>query len=150
MFFSFVSLALVAACSGPETPTPGPQGYVAIITNNIEASESWYKSVFSLERKNWLQDDSYKIALLKGDEAVVEIIEFNPPSPEYVSQTQGIFKAGFIISDFDGQLAKWRAGNVTFALGGEVFYNEALNLHSIILLDPDENLIQVFGVSNKG
>ena len=103
------------------------------------------QSTFNLETVNSLSGEQFEIRILSGDIGFVEIIQFIPEAPEYVNRSKGLFKAGFIIPDFDQHVAEWRENGVNFFGDGEAFYDEALGIHSIILLDPDGNRIQVFG-----
>ena len=140
----------VGACAS-EAPAERERlagGFVAIVASSAEESSKWYQRTFELELQRELTGDAYKIHLLKGDAGIVEIIETMPPAPENPGRAIGLFKAGFILDDFDARVAQWREDGVEFFGNGEVFLDEALQLHSVIILDPDGNRIQVFGTSN--
>ena len=137
----------VGACAS-EAPAERERlagGFIAIVASSAEESSKWYQRTFELELQRELSGDAYKIHLLRGDAGIVEIIEFIPSAPENTERTIGLFKAGFILDDFDVGVAQWREDGVEFFGNGEVFLDEALQLHSVIILDPDGNRIQVFG-----
>lgn len=122
-------------------------GFIAVVASSAEESSAWYQETFGLDFLRELTGETYKIHLLKGDAGILEIIETMPPAPENPGRMIGLFKAGFMLDDFDARVARWRETGVEFFGNGEVFFDEALQLHSVIILDPDGNRIQVFGVS---
>ncbi len=146
VFAAAVSLFAAGCAQSPENPA-APGGFVAVIAADADTSADWYKSVFDLTEARRIEQDAFEIVLLKGEDAMIEVIEFKPAAPENPGRTQGLFKAGFVLSDFDSKVAQWRADGVAFSGNGQVFYDEALGYHSITLLDPDGVRIQVFGVS---
>lgn len=139
----------VGACANeePMAREHAAGGFIAVVAANAEESSAWYRETFGLKLLRELSGETYKIHLLKGDAGIVEIIEPMPPAPENPGRAIGLFKAGFILDDFDARVAQWREDGVEFFGNGQVFFDEALQLHSVIILDPDGNRIQVFGVS---
>ncbi|GJL94772.1 MAG: hypothetical protein DHS20C05_11770 [Hyphococcus sp.] len=148
IFSFFALLASLSGCATTEVDDP-KGGFFAIIASDADASANWYKSVFEMETAREISTERAEIVLLKGEMGFVEIIEFNPAAPDYVNRSKGIFKAGFLLPSFNETVSLWRANDITFFGNGEVFYDEALGTHSVIILDPDGNRIQAFGASTK-
>lgn len=112
---------------------------------DIERSESWYVSVFGVKRVNRFDRPAFDQRILIGDDVILELVESKPSARKADERHLGIVKAGVQIGDLDSRLKEWRAAGLAPA-GGLVF-DEALGLATVLLRDPDGNIIQIFGKS---
>lgn len=145
---SLLALFLTLAVGACTTATPidaQPRfAFVAIMVSDVDASAAWYARVFGLSEANRATSDTYDVRVLRSDEMLVELIELNPLPPAPPDRVLGISKAGFEIGDWDARIAAWRAQGVRF-FNDRVLFDESLQLHNVIIEDPDGNMIQVFG-----
>jgi catechol 2,3-dioxygenase-like lactoylglutathione lyase family enzyme len=150
--FLFVSLAAFA-----ETPAPAARAlqgptFVALSVARLEASMDWYTRLFGLATalRIDMPDGSGRIAILRSDSLVVELIEHKTAvaPPPAIAQDRylerGIFKAGFFVADLDEFLRVLEAQKVTLDTG--IVKSQDLGIRFIVFKDNDGNLLQAFQV----
>lgn len=143
-------LLLAASLSAPasaiaEVGGPGAQStFLSLIVSDGETSSAWYRRIFAMEERGRSDRPGSSIRLLSNSRLMVELIDLTPDPPAR-ERRLGYAKAGLIIERFDETIAAWQAAGVQFR--GPVFYDHNLRLHSALILDPDGNIIQVFGNS---
>lgn len=138
-----------AAAASPVEPVDR-QGFIAIITGDLERSADWYRSVFSMETVNRIEGEGYAIQVMEGEALIVELIAPETPATRPEGRRPGLSKAGTVVADFGAHVARWRADGIEFFGHGRTFYDAAMDRHSVILLDPDGNRIQVFSLRCGG
>lgn len=138
-----VAALLLGGCASPESNAPERFSFVAIMVSDVDVSADWYARTFDLREANRATSDTYDVRILRSDELLVELIELNPLPPPPPDPVRGISKAGFEIDDWDARIAAWRAAGVQF-FNDRVLFDEALQLHNVIIVDPDGNMIQVY------
>lgn len=126
--------------------------FSALIVNDIENSISWYSNTlgFNVLNKIESEDSQFKQANLKRGAILIELIEINSAVspkdviPNYDSKTRlvGIFKTGFLVSDFDRWMKHLTQLEVDFH--GNVVINSESGKKMVIIKDPDGNRIQIF------
>ena len=126
--------------------------FSAIVVKNAETSSTWYQSLLGLERINVnenLQRGS-KIIVLSSEDLLLEIIEVKAQvkredvllgKPEN-TLIQGFTKIGFKVSDMDAYIQKLIELKVNFF--GDVYTDPVSGKRSLLIQDPDTNLIQLF------
>lgn len=141
-----LGLALAAPASTPATPAP--MTFFGVVVHDAEASAAWYARTFRLRELKRIDDPAYAVRILSREGLLVELIQHRPAPPAAPERRLGHLKAGLVLDDFDGELARWRKEDVKFFGGApRVYYEQSIGLHNTLLLDPDGNLIQVFGRS---
>ncbi|WP_425408923.1 VOC family protein [Hyphococcus sp.] len=142
-------ILLNAACAAQvETQSTLPPSFLAVIVTDADASAQWYADVFNMREIRDRGANGFEQLVLTSDHLNLEIIEMTPTAPAAPNRALGLFKYGVTVADFDTFVAGLRERNVTFFGDGRVILDKALGLHSTILLDPDGNRIQIFGVSD--
>ncbi|MEL7124498.1 MAG: VOC family protein [Bacteroidota bacterium] len=145
-FLSLQSVAQKEILSDPEAY------FSALIVNDIEHSITWYTNNIGFEvlNNNEYPDAGLKQANLKRGNILIELIELNSAIsakeviPDYNNKTrvQGIFKIGFLISDFDRWIDYLKKQKVEFH--GRVVNQPESDKRMVIIKDPDGNRIQFF------
>ncbi len=147
-------LVLISGASpAQETEIPELKAHFsAIIVTNMASSIAWYTEMlgFEIVDKRELPEAGFKQANLKRGNALVELIQINSALepkkviPGYNPKTRltGIFKVGFLVSEFDTFLYHLKANNANFQ--GNVVVEQNTGKRMIIIKDPDENRIQIF------
>lgn len=127
------------------------KGFFAVRVSDADVSQAWYAKVFGLKEVSRFDMDRAVMRILSGDRLIVELVQLKPAAAKPAREDLGYAKAGTTVEDFDGTLARWQADGVRFHGGGapKVYYDKALGLDGAFLLDPDDNLVQVFGTSAK-
>jgi catechol 2,3-dioxygenase-like lactoylglutathione lyase family enzyme len=90
------------------------------------------------------------VALLRGRGLLIELVELAEAAPLETRvpglkgryQVYGLFKAGFYVRDLDAEVARLKAKGVQFK--GSLFEDPVARARSILVLDNDGNLIQLF------
>jgi len=126
--------------------------FSALIVDNMEQSIAWYTDNLGLETlsKKEYPEAGFKQANLKRGSILIELIELTSAValeeaiPNYTSKTRtiGIFKVGFLISDFDGWIEY--LGKREVAFHGKVVAQPDSDKRMVIIKDPDGNRIQLF------
>jgi hypothetical protein len=100
--------------------------------------------------KNESEDLGFKVANLKRGNIFVELMELERAlSPkDFISsynqgiRIKGLFKTGFLVSDFEKWMDHFNKKGVLFH--GNVVTDELSGNKMVIILDPDGNYIQIF------
>ena len=126
--------------------------FSALIVEDIDSSLMWYTKMlgFKITDKRELPEIGLKQSNLEHGNAQIELIELNSALkpkeviPDHNSKTRliGLFKIGFLVSEFDKLIDHLKENNVKFH--GTVVINEATGKRMVIIKDPDENRIQIF------
>lgn len=147
MMLSMVSLSL------PAQAPPGPPAFTtsgaffALSVPDLEGARVWYVDKLGLSVV--VQPPPYEgigVLILEGGGLIVELIH-NPQAqpPRAVSNptlTHGLFKAGLVVDDLDGTLARLRERGVPIALGPFPAGNG--QRANFAIYDHAGNLIQFF------
>lgn len=136
----FVLIAALTCCAGPSLAQA--RTFIAVEVTDIAAAEAWYGRTFDAARVNIFSEPAYEQRILRGPDVIVELVQRIPARP-LTGEGSGIMKAGFVVDDLDARVARWRAQGVQFQ--GRRIHDDALNLDAVLLVDPDGNLIQMFG-----
>ena len=126
--------------------------FCALVVENAEASSEWYQSVLELNFRNKSENIARgsKIIVLSSNDAMLELIEVKSQvsrdeilngKPQQ-TLVQGFTKIGFKVSNLDATIKKLKALNVKFF--GEVYTDPISNKRSLLVQDPDKNLLQFF------
>lgn len=126
--------------------------FSAIIITDLDSSIAWYEKMLGFEiiDKREYAEAGFKQANLKGGNALLELIELDSALEpknviaEYNSKTRltGIFKIGFLVSEFDKSVDHFKQNDAEFH--GNIVVDEKTGKRMIIIKDPDENRIQIF------
>jgi catechol 2,3-dioxygenase-like lactoylglutathione lyase family enzyme len=125
---------------------PG-KSYFALNVTDAEASARWYSDVFGLKQVNRFDRPNFDQRILDGERLIVELVQLKPAGPAANESALGFTKAGYLMPNFDAAVLEWRRKKVRFFGDGAVFHDAALGLHVVQLLDPDGNIVQVYGKS---
>lgn len=133
-----VGISIIISCS-PEKGLEIEQ--VQIITKNPEALSKWYGTNLGFEKisKNELSYNNFKIRLKKNEEAFNDSIL---QESFHLQQVPGLYKIGFITNQFDDLVKKLKKNDVNMV--GGIMSHEDLDRRSILVKDPEGNLIQIF------
>jgi catechol 2,3-dioxygenase-like lactoylglutathione lyase family enzyme len=148
--FSLPAMAPVQPSPPPPFTTRG--AFFALSVADLDASVKWYsdKLGLSIAMRPPKQDKS-AVTVLEGGGLIVELIERDDARPLIAAApgvtatylVHGIFKAGFIVDDFDRTLATLRERGVGIAMGP--FPARGDQRANVIIRDTGGNLIQIFG-----
>lgn len=136
--FAFVLWLLL-----PGMTAAHPRAFVAVETPDIARAVSWYARVFGAETVNSFSETDYEIRILRGPDLIIELVQRKPARPNTVEGHSGLLKSGVVIDDFDHAVQRWTADGIT--MRGRRIHDRALGLDTVVLEDPDGNMIQVFG-----
>jgi predicted enzyme related to lactoylglutathione lyase len=151
-------MVLALSAAGGATPTTNGLAkapvYFAISVPDLGASVKWYAENLGLTASVLLDGGPSKVAILQGEGLLVEIVqppnasaEAKGPGPDEIHLRRGLFKVGFYVKDLDATVAHLQKKGVR--LLGSAFSDEKLGLRSILILDNNENIIQLFEVFPK-
>jgi catechol 2,3-dioxygenase-like lactoylglutathione lyase family enzyme len=129
-----LSCALLATLSaqgsntGAASPlfTAMPGAFMAFSVANLDGSVQWYSEKLGLKvTTEQPKRDKVAFALLEGGGLMVELIEHDDarplgtavPSAADRHLVHGVFKAGLMVDDFDGVVARLKARGVEIAYG---------------------------------
>lgn len=110
---------------------------------NMAQSRQWYTEKLGLAVVFELA--SPQVTVLEGGGLIVELIH-DPaatPGPVEPASQHGVFKAGFLVKDFDSAVDELRARGVTIAFGP--FPAQNGQRANVLIRDNAGNLIQIFG-----
>jgi len=155
-----LSGALVATLSAQPSNTGGasppfnatPGAFMALSVANLSASVQWYSDKLGLKvTEQEPKRDKVAFALLEGGGLMVELIEHDDAQPLSKAApavtdrhlVHGLFKAGLVVDDFDGVVARLKARGVEIAYGP--FSAQPHKRANVIIRDHAGNLIQFFG-----
>ena len=135
----------------PSIATTG--AFFALSVEDMEASTRWYVEKLGL-RVTMPRSRMGKAAatVLEGGGLIVELVQHDDalpltrPAPAVQGGSlfvHGIFKAGFVVEDFDATIALLRARQVEIAFGP--FPKRPTQRANAIIKDNAGNFIQIFG-----
>jgi len=125
------------------------EGFVAFVVKDFKVSIDWYSSMlgFEIVNETHLVERGIKQANLKLGNTKIELIESNSsinPNENHGNKklVQGIFKVGFIVSNFDDCIDQL----IEFQLitKKDIVIDPTDNKRMLIIKDPDGNRIQLF------
>jgi len=140
-----VLVALASPSLAKEKPQPFKLltgAFFAVSVPNLAESVQWYSEKLGLAVSLETSGGGVDIRVLEGGGLIVELIH-DPAAPPPGAARQGIFKAGFIVKDFDRTVEELRARNVSIAFGPFPASNS--QRANLILRDNAGNLVQIFG-----
>ena len=150
----FLSLILIpiGASSQQDSIPELEANFSAFIVKDIDSSSHWYSKMlgFQVIDKKEFPEMGFKQSNLKRGNAFIELIELKSALlpkkaiPDYSAKTRliGIFKIGFLVSEFDKLIDYLRQNKATFH--GNIVVNKLTGKRMVIIKDPDENRIQIF------
>jgi catechol 2,3-dioxygenase-like lactoylglutathione lyase family enzyme len=147
--FAPLSMAAQTTPVAPAFATTG--AFLALSVPDLEASAAWYAEKLGLQV---IMDppahDGIRVKVLEGGGLIVELLH-NPaavplrtaaPSISHTTQVHGLFKAGFMVTDYDRTLATLRERGVEIAMGP--FPARDGQRANVIIRDNAGNLLQLF------
>ena len=127
----------------PFKPVTG--AFFAVSVSNMPQAVQWYSEKLGLD-VTLQAPGNIQVTVLEGGGLTVELIRdpaARPPSVARPELTHGVFKAGFVVKDFDRAVEELRARGVTIAFGP--FPATEQQRANILIRDHAGNLIQIFG-----
>ena len=151
LLFSLMVLPLLSAAQ--ETSIPEIEAHFsAIIVTDIDASIAWYETMlgFKILNRREFAEASFKQANLKRGSALMELIELDTSlEPKKViadynpkTRLTGLFKIGFLVSDFDQLIQHLKNHNAAFH--GSIVNDALSGKRMVIIKDSEDNRIQIF------
>ena len=147
--FALVACLLVAVASPsaakdhalPFKPVTG--AFFALSVPNMAESVQWYQEKLGLKVVMEVKTGP-EVTVLEGGGLIVELIRVpdSRPRPEPSVSTLGVFKAGFLVKEYDSAVAELRARGVTIAFGP--FPAQNGQRANVLIRDNAGNLIQLF------
>ena len=137
-FFAMIA----AACLIAAPAFAQPRTFIAVEVTDIVAAEAWYVRTFDAPRVNTFSRAAFEQRVLQGPDVIIELVQSIPARP-VTERGSEIIKAGFVVDDLDARVARWTEQGVQFR--GHRVHDDALDLDAVLLMDPDGNLIQIFG-----
>ena len=121
--------------------------FIALSVPDLAASTKWYTEKLGLRVvMNVPKQDKVGVTILEGGGVIVELIQHDDAqaaSADGPQHRHGIFKAGFVVQDFDKALNELRARGAEVAYGP--YASRAGQRANAIIRDNAGNLIQLFG-----
>jgi catechol 2,3-dioxygenase-like lactoylglutathione lyase family enzyme len=143
------AVGLLAALASPSLAKEKPQpfklltgAFFAVSVPNLTESVQWYSENLGLTVSLETSGGGVDVRVLEGGGLIVELIR-DPTAQPPGAARQGIFKAGFIVKDFDRTVDELRVRNVSIAFGP--FPASNTQRANLIVRDNAGNLIQIFG-----
>ena len=144
-----LAVCLLAAAASPSPARDKPQpfklltgAFFAVSVPNMAESVRWYSEKLGLAVSFETSGGGVDVRVLEGGGLIVELIR-DPGAQPPGAARQGIFKAGFLVKDFEKTVEELRARNVDIAFGP--FPASTTQRANLILRDNAGNLIQIFG-----
>ena len=126
----------------PFKPVTG--AFFAVSVADMARSVGWYREKLGLDVTLQVPG-STQVTVLEGGGLTVELIRdpaARPPSVSRPELVHGVFKAGFVVKDFDRAVEELRARGVTIAFGP--FPATEQQRANVLIRDHAGNLIQIF------
>jgi catechol 2,3-dioxygenase-like lactoylglutathione lyase family enzyme len=149
LLVSILSVSPVAAADLVKAPV-----FFAISIPDLEASVRWYTDNLGLTANVLPPSPRAKVAVLRGSGLLVELIQpigsladGAALGPRERHLRHGLTKVGFHVDDLDATVARLKQKGAHFM--GSVYEDDTAGVRSIIVLDHDENLIQLFEPTAK-
>ena len=149
-----LAAAQPSAAQQQSAPVLEAQGaFFALSVADVRASAKWYQQKLGLTVvMDSPKQDKHAVIALEGGGLIVELIQNDDAVPLATAApatkgngllVHGVFKAGVIVSDFDGTLASLRERGVPLAFGP--FPAKGNQRANFAIKDNAGNLIQFFG-----
>ena len=147
------------AQSSPAAPRESPfsavsGAFLALSVADLAASTRWYEEKLGLRVVMRVpSQNGAAVTVLEGGGLIVELLQLDAARPRAGSPadgaqlTHGIFKAGFVVEDFDASIARLRARGVEIAYGPFPARNG--QRANAVIRDNAGNLIQLFARENR-
>jgi catechol 2,3-dioxygenase-like lactoylglutathione lyase family enzyme len=153
------AVVLLVTLNAPPVPAEGlarAPTFFAISVPNLQESVGWYSNTLGLVPTVLPSSPQSKVALLRGNGLLVELIEHSQafdveryvPRLEGRHLVHGLVKIGFFVQDLDATVAALRRRGARFR--GSIYTDDIAGARSIILLDNNKNLIQLFESLRNG
>ena len=153
---TFVLIFLVTCCySGgfaQSSKLPEPHSsFAAIIVSNIDSSINWYCSNLGMVLKNKTisKERGFKQANLIRAQIHIELIELNSTVSKKdilknsrSKDIRGFVKFGFVVKGFADWYSYLVKQKVKFR--GRIITDDKTGKRTMIIMDPDDNMIQIF------
>lgn len=152
LLLSLLPLVALAQSEKPAAPEPvtRPNGaFFALSVADLAKSTRWYEDMLGLVVKLRPEKSGpADVAILEGGGLLVELIQHDEarplaevaPGTKGELFTHGVFKAGVLVDDYEGTIARLRARGADFAFGP--FPASAEQKANAIVRDNAGNLIQ--------
>lgn len=147
-----LAVCLVAALSARSEakshaqPFKAPTGaFFALSVQNMAESVQWYSEKLGLSVVFEVRG-GVDVTVLEGEGLIVELIRDPAARPAIVARPEllyGVFKAGFLVKDFEDTVQELRARGVQIAFGP--FPARDNQRANVIVRDNEGNLLQIFG-----
>jgi len=142
------------ACAAEAKPSEAFKttgGFFAVSVADMASSVAWYQNALGLDVVMEQGQAGFAVTVLSGGGLTVELVRIDgarplPVAAPGVSDPQmihGVWKAGFVVHDFDRTIAELRARGVQIAFGP--FPANGTQKANAIVRDNAGNLLQVFG-----
>lgn len=148
VFAVCLAATLASTTEAKETVTPFKAltgSFFAVSVSNLAESVRWYSENLGLSVSFQQSSGGFDVAVVEGGGLVVELVRdpsAQPPATRPGAQ-HGVFKAGFLVKDFDKTVEQLRARGVPIAFGP--FPERDRQRANLILQDNAGNLIQILG-----
>jgi catechol 2,3-dioxygenase-like lactoylglutathione lyase family enzyme len=137
-----LGLSAPGAVAQAEVPPTGIRdSFVAVRVADVEASATWYATVFDLVEVHRIDEPTYSIRILRGEGLNVELIEQQGVA-RAPARHLGLFKAGFFVRDIDTFFSAMQQRGVDTDAATSV--DDALSVRSFVMRDLEGNRLQVF------
>jgi catechol 2,3-dioxygenase-like lactoylglutathione lyase family enzyme len=152
VFVALVVTALLGTGASAQTAQPDVAftthgAFFALSVSDVAASTRWYTEKFGLRvtQQTAKSPGNVGVAILEGGGLIVELLQIDGAAApgKAANMVHGFFKAGIIVDDLNGALAKLKARDVEIAYGP--YPASATQRANAIVKDNAGNLIQLFG-----
>ncbi|MEZ5464624.1 MAG: VOC family protein [Lysobacteraceae bacterium] len=144
----FAGLFATPSMAGEARHTPSPT-FFALSVADLDASVAWYAKMLDLKANPVHDADGVRITLMTGERLVVELIEHKEAQGAGDDEDttrrylrHGLFKVGYYVDDLDAEVE--RLGEHGARFRGRVVTDELLRARTILVLDPEGNIVQLF------
>ncbi|HEX3387315.1 MAG TPA: VOC family protein [Mucilaginibacter sp.] len=143
---ALILLCVISLNTFPQaTKLPNPSGaFAGIIVSDADKSADWFSTTFGMNiiNKTAAKDRGAKQANLERGRLHIELIELRSAQARKSVAEKGFVKFGFTVPDFDRWYQFLTKQKVRFK--GKIVYDQFTGKRMMIILDPDDNMIQLF------